>query len=87
MSNTEAIVRALGGPSAIMHALGVKKAAVSNNVIAGSFPSAWFVPLLLLGKEAGVDVPVSLFRWRSVDACSLQDCKVEFHVLKAANDT
>ncbi len=87
MSNAETIVSALGGPAAIMEALGVKKAAVSNNVTAGSFPPAWFLPLLLMGKEAGVYVPVSLFRWRSSDACSLQDCKVEIHVSNAAGDT
>lgn len=87
MSNAETIVNRLGGPAAVMGALGVKKAAVSNAVVAGSFPSSWYLPLALMGKEAGIEVPVSLFRWRSVDAHSLQECVLDCHVSSGADDT
>ena len=65
--------------------LEVGASAVSNNIIRGSFLASWFVPLSLMGLEKDVSVPLSLFRWRSVDACSLQDCKMDFHVSNAAN--
>ncbi len=84
MSTAKCIVGDLGAGS-VAKRLGVGASAVSNNVVLGSFPASWFVPLFLMGLEQGVSVPVSLFRWRSVDALSLQGCEVEFHVSGAAD--
>ncbi|WP_119309665.1 hypothetical protein [Cohaesibacter haloalkalitolerans] len=84
MSTARSIVSDLGA-GAVAVRLGVGASAVSNNVVIGSFPASWFVPLFLMGLEQGVSVPVSLFRWRSVDAHSLQDCEVRFHVSSAAD--
>lgn len=74
MSTAETIVADLGGPAVIMGALGVGKAAVSNNVVAGSFPSSWYFVLHAMGREKGVSVPLSLFRWRSVASHTVADC-------------
>ncbi len=83
MSTAKIIITQLGTRQ-IATRMKVGLSAVYANCDRGSFPASWFVPLTLMGLEKGVSVPVSLFRWRSVDADSLQNCQCDFHVSGAA---
>ncbi|WP_319528963.1 hypothetical protein [uncultured Cohaesibacter sp.] len=78
MSTAKSIVADLGA-KAVAARLGVGVTAVSNAVVAGSFPSAWWFELTAMGRERGLDVPVSLFRWRSVSSHTVADCVGSHH--------
>ena len=84
MSTAKTIINDLGAKQ-IAEQMNVGLSAVYANCDLGSFPASWFVPLFLMGLEKGVSIPVSLFRWRSVDADSLQNCQFDFHVSSAAD--
>lgn len=52
------------GKDRIAEAMGVTLSAVNEATRSGQFPAAWFLVLQRLGEEAGIDVPVELFRFK-----------------------
>lgn len=67
MKNTSKFADAVGRKEMAL-ALGVGATAISNAVVAGSFPAAWFDALEALAKDRGADCPRDLFAWRKADA-------------------
>lgn len=66
MYNARDIVNALGRDS-IIKRMGVSTQSVSDAVVTGTFPPAWYVPLVQLAHERGVgDLPLAAFRWRAL---------------------
>ena len=49
---------------AVSKRLSVQKKTVWVAENAGVFPAAWFEQISSMGKEKGVEVPMSLFNWR-----------------------
>ena len=66
MEKTSQFARALGRKD-MAQALGVGVTAISNAVVAGSFPAAWFDALEALAKEKGKECPRDLFAWRRAE--------------------
>ena len=58
---------ALVGRQPMSRALGVGLTAISNAVVGGLFPAAWYDPLEKLAQEHGVECPRHLFAWRRPD--------------------
>ena len=61
MMNADTLATALGRKN-IAAALGIQPTAVSNAVVRGGFPPAWFVACKALADKAGVDCPPDLFK-------------------------
>ena len=66
MENTSDFARAIGRKE-MAQALGVGVTAISNAVVAGSFPAAWFDALEALAKAKGQECPRDLFAWRRAE--------------------
>lgn len=65
--------------------LGVGLTAVSNAVVRGKFPPAWFKASELMAEEAGVACPPELFGQKSVNTQSV-DCNGKVQVRLATLD-
>ena len=61
-SSAEQVAERLGRAK-IGSAVGVGLTAVSNAVVAGLFPASWYDDMDRLGRDTGVEVPRSVFRW------------------------
>ena len=66
MDTTSDFADALGR-RVMAQTLGVRPTAISNAVVGGVFPAAWYDPLEKLAQERGVDCPRHLFAWRRPD--------------------
>ena len=66
MADTSTFARALGRKE-MAQELGVGLTAISNAVVAGAFPAAWFNTLEALAKAKGIDCPRHLFAWRKAE--------------------
>lgn len=64
MVTTQKIAKAVGRAN-MAKALGVGSTAVSNAVVSGKFPPAWFVVMQRLCAGADIDCPPSLFSMKS----------------------
>lgn len=49
------------GRKAIAEAVGVQATAVSNAIVRGKFPPAWFIAVQGLAQAAGIDCPPCIF--------------------------
>ena len=56
------------GRKQIASALGIKDTAVSNAVVRGKFPSSWFNVLEAVARDAGIDCPRGMFRFKHGDS-------------------
>ena len=63
MMTTTQLAEALGRKR-MAQALGVGLTAVSNAVVSGQFPAAWFDTLEAMAQERGVECPRHLFGFR-----------------------
>lgn len=63
MTNVKDINKALGVDN-IAKRINVTATAVYNAGQDGMYPPSWFAVLSQMGREAGVDIPLAVFRWK-----------------------
>ena len=60
MMDTQEMASTLGRRN-IASAVGVGLTAVSNHVVGGIFPASWYLAILFLCEQTGVECPENLF--------------------------
>jgi len=64
MTTPREIAEKLGRPEMAAR-LGVGLGMISAAVVAKEFPSSWYMTVLQMGREKGIYVPDSVFKWKA----------------------